>query len=269
MTKAKTESPAKIPTKAELLEPLREIENPHEQTIAQIEELYQVIFRIQAGKVKASAIDRFNELINRAKERHLTFAKTKTLIASYYTQAIGCCQTSLPAPLLVNMYGYSFHALAASLSCVTIILCELKNLFIDNREISDKLEKIISDVIGLKQITLDHDARTADDHRKQDDKLKGVPQLVEESRNEDAKAIGHADAYFVSLKLSDTQKTILNMNRDGATQQRIADRLGISKRTVQRESNVINQRYLDAKRTAPIVWNNKKSREEIALKADL
>lgn len=122
---------------------------------------------------------------------------------------------------------------------------------------------------AIQSAMQDHDARTADDHRKQDDKLKGVPQLVEESRNEDAKAIGNADAFFVSLKLSDTQKTILNMNRDGATQQRIADRLGISKRTVQRESNVINQRYLDAKRTAPIVWNNKKSRAEIASKADL
>ena len=171
MTKAEATAPAKVPTNAEILEPLREIENPHEQTIAQIEELYQVIFRIQAGKVKASAIDRFNELINRAKERHLTFAKTKTLIASYYTQAIGGSQTSLPSPLLVNMYGYSFHALAASLSCVTIILCELKNLVTGDTEIYETLRAILLAQENLNTKVTDHDARTADDHRKQESSI--------------------------------------------------------------------------------------------------
>lgn len=176
MTKA--EATAKVPTNAELLEQLREIENPHEQTIAQIEELYQVIFRIQAGKVKASAIDRFNELINRAKERHLTFAKTKTLIASYYTQAIGGSQTSLPSPLLVNMYGYLFHALAVSLSCVTIILCELKNLFTGDTEIHETLRAILLGQENLNTKVTDHDARTTDDHRRQDADNADIKKMV-------------------------------------------------------------------------------------------
>lgn len=200
MTKAEATAPAKVPTNAELLEPLREIENPHEQTIALIEELYQVIFRIQAGKVKASAIDRFNELINRAKERHLTFAKTKTLIASYYTQAIGGCQTSLPAPLLVNMYGYSFHALAASLSCVTIILCELKNLVTGDTEISDKLEKLLSGVNNIQQITLDHDARTADDHRKQDADNTDIKKMVKTGKPKPLKPQVAADCFRVTIQ---------------------------------------------------------------------
>ena len=100
-------------------------------------------------------------------------------------------------------------------------------------------------------------------------KVKGVPQLVEEARNDDAKAIGHADAYLAKLNLEPNQQEVLKLYRQGLNQVQIAREMDCCKRTVSRLAQAANEAFTKMGRPAPIVWNNKKSREEIALKADL
>ncbi|MGI5922710.1 MAG: hypothetical protein ACOX9E_02080 [Lentisphaeria bacterium] len=99
---------------------------------------------------------------------------------------------------------------------------------------------------------------------------KGVPPLMEESRNDDAKAIGQADAWFAKRQLPDKERGVYDLytNCKGKiTQEQMAARLGVSVKTISRRAKAVNAAFEKAGRTGPIVWGEKKSRAEVATRA--
>ena len=116
------------------------------------------------------------------------------------------------------------------------------------------------------QTTADHQAQ-ADDHRKQSAKLEGVPPLVGEAQDADARDIAALDAYMTKLKLPKGQREVYRLYRLKMTQEQIAANMKCDVRTVRRYGEAINAAFAKAGRPGPIVWGNKKSRSETATKA--
>lgn len=126
----------------------------------------------------------------------------------------------------------------------------------------DQLQRaMLSEVQKLKAELADHDARTTADHREQSAKLAGLPAFLNEARDDDAKAAGQADAYRKAyLKLTERQKAIYKAfeGDNKPTQMQLAALLGVKKKTISRDAQVINAIYAKVGRVKPIVWRTTK-----------
>lgn len=94
-----------------------------------------------------------------------------------------------------------------------------------------------------------------------DAKLAGLPAFLNEARDDDAKAAGQAEAYRKAyLKLTERQKAIYKAfeGDNKPTQMQLAALLGVKKKTISRDAQVINAIYAKVGRVKPIVWRTTK-----------
>lgn len=155
-----------------------------------------------------------------------------------------------------------------------VIASALHNGTASKDDIGDKLADIgarqaaTADAVDAlrAQTTADHQAQ-ADDHRKQSAKLEGVPSLVGQAQDADARDIAALDAYMTKLKLPKGQREVYRLYRLEMTQEQIAANMKCDVRTVRRYGKAINAAFAEAGRPGAIVWGNKKSRSETATKA--
>ena len=168
--------------------------------------------------------------------------------------------TVLDLDIIVDIYQLA-------LSCSFIGRCHQLAELADVLTAEQLQRKTFSMLSDMRREHADHDARTTAEHREHDTKLEGVPPLVGEARDADARDIAALDAYMTKLKLPKGQREVYRLYRLKMTQEQIAANMKCDVRTVRRYGEAINAAFAKAGRPGPIVWGNKKSRSETATKA--
>lgn len=168
--------------------------------------------------------------------------------------------TVLDLDIIVDIYELA-------LSCSFIGRCHQLAELADVLTAEQLQRKTFSMLSDMRREHADHDARTTAEHREHDTKLEGVPPLVGEARDADARDIAALDAYMTKLKLPKGPREVYRLYRLKMTQEQIATSMKCDVRTVRRYGEAINAAFAKAGRPGPIVWGNKKSRSETATKA--